>query len=232
LAVVAFELSHMQRPDADPAYVCFGGVRLFVGSSGCHLKERVSGVVNCAAEVANLALSCPTLRLELKEVSGELLVEVEDAVLNFVREHVAKGPVLIHCAAGKSRSVSVALLVLHRLENVSLKEGFRSLYRLRPCIEPNSDLWGQLVELTHASKALSQDDCKFKNPQSATFAKNLTATSGSELHLLFERLSTVRSIVCESDSVSQSPHFFCRFESRHFTFILMVLLMMKPFSCC
>jgi hypothetical protein len=87
--------------DDDPAPLHFGSLHLLVGSCHCSLQCHVGGVVNCAAEVANLPLGVDTLRLEWREVRGELLVDVESVVLDFVRKHSPFGPVLIHCAAGK-----------------------------------------------------------------------------------------------------------------------------------
>ena len=55
--------------------------------------------------------------------------------------------VLVHCAAGASRSATVVLayLVLH--EKTSLRDAFGELWRKRPCTWPNDGFMGALISL-------------------------------------------------------------------------------------
>lgn len=95
--------------DADPASVQFGPLTLLIGSASCTPACSLGGVINCAAEVPNLPFGVPTLRLEWREVQGELLTDVEPSVLSFARERRSFGPLLVHCAAGKVKVKAGAL---------------------------------------------------------------------------------------------------------------------------
>lgn len=55
--------------------------------------------------------------------------------------------VLVHCAAGISRSATVVLgyLILH--EKMSLREGFALVHKKRPCIWPNEGFMAALIKL-------------------------------------------------------------------------------------
>jgi putative SOS response-associated peptidase YedK len=90
----------------------------------------------------------------------------------------------------KSRSVSVALMVVFRLEKISLKESFAALFRVRRCIQPNEDLWAQLVEMTRSDKNLKQDDCK-QMFVAATKESEMIARNESELLNLFNQCAQV-----------------------------------------
>ena len=144
--------------EADPAIVYSG--RLMVGSASfCRSKaEHVSAVIQCAHEHENAFPQLPTLRLEWKEEAGEYLRDVQQAVFEFI--DAANGPVLILCSAGQSRSVSIALLYMTQRGNMSLKNAFAELFRQRGVIQPNGDLWNQLIEICGESPTLSQDECR------------------------------------------------------------------------
>ena len=67
-------------------------------------------------------------------------------VFSFVEREIQKGHgVLIHCAAGISRSVTLTLSYLIRKYNMSTKEAIEYLTKLRPCINPNPGFLNQLV---------------------------------------------------------------------------------------
>ena len=176
-------------------FLGFGKTRLFVGayiSAGIRLKE-VCAAINCAAEVQNVTLALgETLRLEWHEVKGEKLVDVKEQVLSFVRDH-SNGSVFVYCAAGKSRSVSVALMILFYLEGIPLRESFQALFRARPCIEPNSDLWEQLCEMTN-ERGLTQDELKLDKLLVQLREENRLpcARNADELAALFRTLTEPR----------------------------------------
>lgn len=145
----------MQGRDEDPACVLSG--QIYVGSANYSVEKSslCVGVVNCAAECEN-RLNLPTLRLEWREVAGERLQDVREAVFAFIDEH---RPCLIHCSAGQSRSTSVALLYMVQRGGMTLKAAFAELYAQRGCIQPNGELWTELCVLCD-EPALTQDECK------------------------------------------------------------------------
>lgn len=155
--------------DADPAEVLPG--ELFVGSSmGRPPPVSVGGIINCAAECtdpivggpsssSSWADAPPILRLEWREVAGELLDNVEHRVLQFIAQHLPNGCIWIVCAAGQSRSVSIALMYLTTCRQITLCDAFGLIYRQRRCIQPNGDLWSQLCRRCNEPQ-LSLDDCR------------------------------------------------------------------------
>lgn len=72
----------------------------------------------------------------------------------FIKKALKKkhGCVLVHCAAGISRSASVVLgyLVLHG--GKSLREAFAHLLQCRPCIWPNEGFMSALIDLEKAER--------------------------------------------------------------------------------
>ncbi|XP_036392441.1 dual specificity protein phosphatase 14 [Megalops cyprinoides] len=57
-----------------------------------------------------------------------------------------RGAVLVHCAAGVSRSASLCLAYLMKYHRVSLAEAHAWVKARRPVIRPNSGFWRQLIE--------------------------------------------------------------------------------------
>lgn len=72
-----------------------------------------------------------------KLVSGEAV----DAGINFAREQLEKGNhVLLHCAQGKSRAPSIALLLLHSLGKLPTSRAIGTFKKLYPKYEPSEGL--------------------------------------------------------------------------------------------
>jgi protein-tyrosine phosphatase len=208
----------------DPAELLGG--RLLVGSASASVAHlRVTHAINCAAEVANMHPK--TLRLEWREVPGETLESVRNAVLAFW-DAAMKRPdgavVFIHCAAGRSRSVAVACMVLHLREQMSLRQAFQAIFEQRGVIEPNADLWRQLVELTGSPPHTTQDACKtpimLAGAAVLSTSPKLVASNVEELRQVFAECAAVRK-----------KAFHVTYTGRHVTAELVeVLLKGKP-SC-
>ena len=60
------------------------------------------------------------------------------------RETVTQSRVLVHCAAGRSRSASIVLAFLVARERLSLQKAFEELKRLRPIVRPNIGFYDYL----------------------------------------------------------------------------------------
>ena len=63
---------------------------------------------------------------------------------NALREATPPGRVLVHCAAGRSRSASIVLAFLVARERLTLHKAFEELKRLRPIVRPNVGFYGYL----------------------------------------------------------------------------------------
>ena len=69
--------------------------------------------------------------------------------------------VLVHCAAGVSRSATIVLAYLIQNENLSLREAFLKVRQKRPRICPNKEFMKQLIAfelLVHGKNALRYEE--------------------------------------------------------------------------
>lgn len=77
----------------------------------------------------------------------DVFVDMLGHVMRFIGEiHKEQGEVLIHCNAGASRSVTVALAI-HILEGQKLMDAFAYIQSIRPGVRPSLGTW--LVELEY-----------------------------------------------------------------------------------
>ncbi len=87
---------------------------------------------------------------------GPDLKQVKDG-LEFVMDHIAKGPVIIHCHAGKARSTALALGVLALLHpDKPEKELLDDLLAMRPQAAPNILVVEMVDQLTGRNGKLLQ----------------------------------------------------------------------------
>ena len=105
---------------------------LFVGSAknaadaGSLSRLGISYVVNCTEDLPNFHEGCEDApsynRVPLKDVPEASLVSIRDSlefvVSKIVDKLASKEKVLIHCFMGASRSISVATLVLMKLDDI------------------------------------------------------------------------------------------------------------------
>ncbi len=120
--------------------------REFLGSKG------IRGVVNAAWEVSSPLglysdLKIKSLHLELDDNHTEKAVVHVDKVIEFIKS--VDGPVLIHCAAGVSRSTTMLTAYLMKHKKMSLIAALCLVKKNRPIIYPNRGFFKQLIELEH-----------------------------------------------------------------------------------
>lgn len=87
-------------------------------------------------------------RIELRDsLSENLLVHLQDAFAFIDDARACGGRILIHCYAGISRSVAVAIAYIMWLRKLSLSTAVDLVQHHRECASPNLNFMGQLLLL-------------------------------------------------------------------------------------
>ena len=85
------------------------------------------------------------------QVKDEVTVDLSTALREIPRriegEKMAGGKVLVHCAAGVSRSATLVLAYLIGFQDMTLLAAHAHLKAARSVIRPNNGFWRQLVAL-------------------------------------------------------------------------------------
>eukprot|EP00731_Ephydatia_muelleri_P016613 Em0009g1037a len=134
------------------------GFRLYIGDSGDARdiekldKKRITYVLNAAAGEARTEgiygkhIKC--LRLDIIDESWYDISKHIDGALEFIAEAKAKkAGILVHCVAGVSRSVTVAMAYFMVCEGWSLKKTSRQACRRRAASYPNIGFFKYLMGL-------------------------------------------------------------------------------------
>jgi protein-tyrosine phosphatase len=118
----------------------FLGCSVVARNRGMLLQHRVGAVINCAQECANHHQDTFCyLQFMLDDHGGENITTVFREATEFIDENAARGIcTLVHCAAGRSRSVTVVIAYLMRSRGMPLLEAARHVKRVRPWVKPNS----------------------------------------------------------------------------------------------
>lgn len=101
---------------------------------------------------AELGLSFPSsikhCTFDLKDCEEEEIRHVFYPAIRFIEQHRKNGSVLIHCAAGISRSASVLMAyMMHRYQG-SYESCLAYIIAQRPCVMPNRGFRKQLLEFS------------------------------------------------------------------------------------
>ena len=138
-------------------YIEEGGFKLFLGA-GHHARRtevldelRITYVLNVAAheirteELYGDRYKCMRVNMEDEETFA--ISEHMDGALRFVDEARVNGAgILVHCAAGVSRSATVVIAYLMSYHKWPLKKTANYVYQRRPWIYPNSGFVAYLLE--------------------------------------------------------------------------------------
>ena len=84
--------------------------------------------------------------------------------------------VLIHCQGGVSRSPTVTIAYLMHINKLSLTEAYEFVKNRRPCIAPNFNFMGQLLEMEQRRNGLNS--CSLASR--SDFIKKLSLCSASK----------------------------------------------------
>jgi len=128
---------------------------LFIsGAQGGKDKEalhalQISHVVNVTTECKNYyEHDFGYLRCETLDEIDEDISQHFDVACDFVERAREEGcKVLVHCAAGRSRSASIVIAYLMKYEHMTLRRAYLHLKSRRPIVRPNLGFFRQLLRL-------------------------------------------------------------------------------------
>jgi len=128
---------------------------LFIGNKKAAMNVeqlrsyRITHVVNCAEELKHItnkydsSISC--LWLSLYDSEMDSVTDHIDKSIRFIELAISNGhTVLVHCAAGVSRSASIIIAYLMYKHRMSFNTAFNHLKTIRPCCRPNLSFQQQL----------------------------------------------------------------------------------------
>ncbi|XP_072247793.1 dual specificity protein phosphatase 14 [Leuresthes tenuis] len=112
------------------------------------LSKGITCVVNATIELPNFNWPhMEYVKVPLADMPHSPISLYFDSVADKIHSVGRKrGAVLVHCAAGVSRSASLCLAYLMKYHRVSLAEAHAWIKARRPVIRPNGGFWRQLIE--------------------------------------------------------------------------------------
>jgi atypical dual specificity phosphatase len=112
------------------------------------LSKGITCVVNATIELPNFNWPhVEYVKVPLADMPHSPLSLYFDSIADKIHSVGRKrGAVLVHCAAGVSRSASLCLAYLMKYHRVSLAEAHAWVKARRPVIRPNGGFWRQLID--------------------------------------------------------------------------------------
>ncbi len=134
-----------------PSLICD---KLYLGCyrSAEHLEEmQLRGVTHVLTVAGGLQpRHTEVLQYKLVNVEdyeGEDLKRYFEELVDWINQTIQSGgTVLVHCAAGVSRSASIVIAYLMRTNGWKYKRAFKFAFKRRPCISPNPGFEKQLKQ--------------------------------------------------------------------------------------
>lgn len=111
-------------------------------------RHRISAIVNCAKEIPNFFPGqYEYVRLDLDDEPHQNLSHVLNPIADFIIKCIKSNrPVLVHCAAGVSRSGSIIIYTLMKMNTWSFDTAFKFARKMHSKIEPNHGFVQQLIQ--------------------------------------------------------------------------------------
>lgn len=95
-------------------------------------------VINMAAEVAMTPYAAKYIHIPTKDYNQENISQYFETTFNYIENELSKGNnVLVHCAAGVSRSATIVVAYLIKKYKWSYNKALDFVKAKRPCINPN-----------------------------------------------------------------------------------------------
>lgn len=95
-------------------------------------------------------------RISLFDNIGEDILSVMNEAVSFIEQRKHYGNILVHCHAGVSRSASIVIGYLMRINELTLNEAIEHVVGLRPIVSPNASFLQQLATLESSSIATEE----------------------------------------------------------------------------
>lgn len=117
--------------------------------------HKIRAVLNCSEELPNNSKHFFSLdkskrlylKLPMKDDKREDIQHCMIRAVDFIKEAVKVGNVLVHCSAGISRSVSMVMAYLICVKKKTCKDAYVHIQRKRDIAYPNSGYRAQLQNL-------------------------------------------------------------------------------------
>uniref|UniRef100_A0A915J784 Protein-tyrosine-phosphatase n=1 Tax=Romanomermis culicivorax TaxID=13658 RepID=A0A915J784_ROMCU len=116
------------------------------------------------------------IKVNVDDSESSLLKPFFDCVcdkIKMIKE--SGGKILVHCAAGISRSATLCIVYLMKHEDMSLREAYATVYSKRSIISPNNGFWRQMIEYEtelKGSTTVTMIKTKFREIPDVYLAKN------------------------------------------------------------
>jgi len=132
-------------------------------------KKGIVAVMNAAFELPNFfPADFEYMNIPVDDFASTVLSFYFDCATDFLEKcRAAKRTVLIHCAAGRSRSATLFMAYLIRFQHKSLHEAFVMLHHARGSVAPNKSFLKQLSdwERDHLGSSTYDDLPIIKHPE-------------------------------------------------------------------
>jgi len=126
---------------------------LYFGSytSAKHLEELKNRKITNILTLGNLKPMFPTEFIykivTIEDIETEDILSHFEIMNSFIDEAIKNGTVLVHCAAGVSRSGAAVIAYVMTKNKLTYKEAHKFVSEKRPCVCPNSGFDAQLQKL-------------------------------------------------------------------------------------
>lgn len=113
-------------------------------------SHHITHIVNCAFELPEyFPGKYVYLNLKLDDVPSQSIYHVLEKSFNFILDAISRGGnVLVHCAAGVSRSVSVVVYFIMKVKDVTFDEALKYVKSKREIANPNQGFVYQLISVS------------------------------------------------------------------------------------
>jgi hypothetical protein len=107
-------------------------------------------IINAAYEVPNYHIS--SIEYVNLKLDDDILQGIPDKTFELVNQIIKKGPTLIHCAMGISRSTTMVLGHLITVHGMTLYDALAFVRKARSAVDPNPGFMARLTALENKQK--------------------------------------------------------------------------------